>query len=292
MLHLFNSCYVYPVHLFDPTNNYLMVGKDQLIKPSIVNSFFYNNSSPKDAFERYESFEKFSEGNLVEPCINAKTTFIIYADNDEFIKFFTSKLKTQVSRLTQEFFLDAAKLFAVRLNIRAKLIPDESIRNNIKTLADMFMTLDKIPDTKKLNISENWIRYNAGIEWKLANEDYSTVDDIVNRYVYSFFPEASAKYLSRKDPEGSWVVNKNNQRFQDVVSMKDLYMEMRKEFNTFTDPTILRYYELGARELVKDPLFLLLLSANKNMGDKVDIWLLRWMLNLPKEQINQLGIIT
>jgi hypothetical protein len=69
-------------------------------------------------------------------------------------------------------------------------------------------------------------------------------------------------------------------------------MEMRKEFNTFTDPTILRYYELGARELVKDPLFLLLLSANKNMGDKVDIWLLRWMLNLPKEQINQLGIIT
>jgi hypothetical protein len=36
----------------------------------------------------------------------------------------------------------------------------------------------------------------------------------------------------------------------------------------------------------------LLLSANKNMGDKIDIWLLRWLLKMPKQQILQMGLLT
>jgi hypothetical protein len=43
--------------------------------------------------------------------------------------------------------------------------------------------------------------------------------------------------------------------------------------------------------MIKDPLFLLLLSANKNMGDKIDIWLLRWLLKMPKHEIQQMGIL-
>jgi len=292
MLHLFNSCYVYPVDLFDPTKNYLVVGEDHTNKPTLTNSFYYNNSVPKDAFERFECFENFASSNLLEPVLNNKDLFVIYADNKNFIKFFTAKLKTQVQCLTKEFFLDAAKLFAVRLTTRAKLIQSESIRTNIKVLADMFMALEDVPDVDKFNVSSNWVRYNAGIEWKLASEDYSTIDNVVNHYVYSFFEEARAKYLSRKYHVNSWAVDPNNKKFGTVVSMKLLYMEMRKEFNTFTDPTILKYYENDIREMVKDPLFLLLLSANKNMGDKVDIWLLIWLLKIPKEQINQMGILT
>jgi hypothetical protein len=293
MLHLFNSCYVYPVGLFDPTKNYLVVGEDHTNKPTLTNSFYYNNSVPKDAFERFDCFENFASSNLLEPVLNNKDLFVIYADNENFIKFFTAKLKTQVQHLTKQFFLDAAKLFAVRLTTRAKLIQSESIRTNIKVLSDMFMALEDIPNVDKFNVSPNWVRYNAGIEWKLAAEDYSTIDNVVNHYVYSFFEEARAKYLSRKYHVNSWAVDPNNKQFGTVFSMKHLYMEMRKEFNTFTDPTILKYYELNdIREMVKDPLFLLLLSANKNMGDKVDIWLLRWLLKMPKEQIIQMGLLT
>jgi hypothetical protein len=292
MLHLFNSCYVYPIDLFDPTKNYIVVGEDQTNIPTVRNSFYYNNSYPKDAFERFESFESFASSILLEPAINNKDLFVIYANNDNFIKFFTAKLKTQVQYLTKDFFLDAAKLFAVRLTIRAKLIDSEEIRNSLKTLADMFLALEDIPNVDKFNVSPNWVRYNAGIEWKLAAKDYSTIENVVNHYVYSFFQEAKAKYLSRKDPSNSWATDIKNQRFHTVVSMKDLYMEMRKEFNTFTDPTILKYYDNKIEEMVKDPLFLLLLSSNKNMGDKIDIWLLRWLQKMSQEQINQMGLLT
>ena len=279
--------------LFDPTKNHLVIGAEHLNKPTITNSFYYNNSVPKDALERFDSFESFASSVLLEPTLHNKDLCVIYADNDNFIKFFTAKLKTQVQNLTKQFFLDAAKLFAVRLNTRAKLIQSEPIRTNLKVLADMFMALEDIPNVEKFNVSPIWVRYNAGIEWKLAAEDYSTIDNVVNHYVYSFFEEARAKYLSRKYHVNSWAVDPKNQQFDTVVSMKHLYMEMRKEFNTFTDPTILKYYELNNfREMVKDPLFLLLLSANKNMGDKVDIWLLRWLLKMPKEQINQMGLLT
>jgi hypothetical protein len=292
MLHLFNSCYVYPIYLFDPTKNYVLVREDHENSLIVKNSFFYNNSEPKDAFGTFKSFENFASSNLLNPAINNKELFIIYADNENFIKFFAAKLKTQVGNLKKEFFLDHAKLFAVRLMTRAKLVQSEEIRDNLTTLANMFLELTEIPDGNKLDLPDTWVRKNAGVEWKVSCGDYSTLDGIINRYVYSFFPEARAKYLSRKDPADSWVLDPNNQRYETVVSMESLYMEMRKEFNTFTDSTILKYYELkDIREMVKDPLFLLLLSANKNMGDKIDIWLLRWLLKMPKEQLKELSIL-
>ena len=292
MLHLFNSCYVYPMDLFDPTKNYLVVGEEHTNSPNITNSFYYNNAYPRDAYERFASFEAFCASNLLEPAVNNKDLFVIYADNDSFIKFFTAKLKTQVKNLTKQFFLDAAKLFAVRLNTRAKLIDSETVRDNIKILSDMFMALEEIPDVDVFNLSKSWVIQNAGVEWKLAVGNYTSIDNVINHYVYSFFPEARAKFLSRKQPSAnSWATDRNSQQFATVFSMKHLYMEMRKEFNTFTDPTILKYYQTtNFAEMIKDPKFLLLLSANRNMGDKVDIWLLRWLLKMPKEQLGQLGI--
>jgi hypothetical protein len=269
-----------------------MVGKDHINNPILNTSFYYNNSNPKDAFQRFSCFENFISSGLTELVLSNKQSFVIYADNESFIKFFTAKLKTQVKNLTTEFFLDAAKLFAVRLNTRAKLVKLESTRSNLKILADMFIALEEIPEVEAFNLPESWVKNNAGVEWKIACGNYNTVDDIVNRYVYSFFPEARAKYLSRKDGHGSWATNPLNQKFDTVVSVKDLYMEMRKEFNTFTDTTILKYYSTNnISEMLKDPLFLLLLSANKNMGDKIDIWLLRWLLKMPTHQIQQMGIL-
>lgn len=292
MLHLFNSCYVYPIALFDPTKNYVLVREDHENSLLVKNSFFYNNSEPRDAFGTFKNAEQFISSNLVLPSFNNKDLFIIYADDENFIKLFTAKLKTQVGNLKKQFFLDHAKLFAVRLLTRAKLIQSEELRDNLTTLADMFLDLTEIPDGDKFNLPDTWIRKNAGVEWRVASGDYSTLDGIINRYVYSFFPEAKAKYLSRKDPADSWVLDSNNQRYETVVSMESLYREMRKEFSTFTDSTILKYYELNdIKEMVKDPLFLLLLSANKNMGDKIDIWLLRWLMKMPKDQLKELSIL-
>jgi hypothetical protein len=64
-------------------------------------------------------------------------------------------------------------------------------------------------------------------------------------------------------------------------------MEMRKELALFTDPLILQFYETGVtEELLTDPKFLLLIS-----NDKVDTWLLRWLLKLPQSEITKLGLI-
>jgi hypothetical protein len=55
---------------------------------------------------------------------------------------------------------------------------------------------------------------------------------------------------------------------------------------------VLQFYETkDARVLLNNPKFLMLLTSNKNMADKIDIWLLRWCMTLPKEVLNQLGIL-
>jgi hypothetical protein len=289
MLHLFNSCYVYPDVLFDPTNNHLVVGEKHLNHPIVRNSFYYNNSFPKDAFDRLVSFEQFAKTNWVDPVISNKERFVIYTDNDNFIKFFTAILKTQVQHLTKEFFLDAAKLFAVRLNTRAKLLQSETAREGIKNLSDMFLALEDIPNVDAFNLDRHWIVANAGVEWKFANGKHNIINDFINRNIYSYFGEARAKYLSRKDPENSWATDPNNQKYETVVSMKDLYMEMRKDISIFTDALILKYFD--SQDITTDPNFLLLLASNKNIGDKIDIWLIRWFMKMSKEQIKELGIL-
>jgi len=289
MLHLFNSCYVYPDFLFDPTNNHLVVGEEHLNRPSVRNSFYYNNSDPKDAFDRMDSFETFVNSNWFEPLVNNKEKFIIYSDADNFVKFYTAKMKSHVQNLTKEFFLETAKLFAVKLKTRAKLLNTEDAQTKLNALADRFLELEDIPEVEKFNLPNWWVMNNAGIEWKYAIGDYFNMSEIIDRNIYSYFGEARARFLSRKDGAGSWATDPNNQRFSTVVSIKDLYMEMRKNISIFTDALILEYFE--SQDIYKDPKFLLLLASNKDMGDKIDIWLMRLFMKMSEEQIKELGIL-
>jgi hypothetical protein len=290
MLHLFNSCYVKPFILFDPTNNHLVVGEEYVNHPVITNSFYYNNSFPKNAFDRLDSFETFAVSNWLEPVLHNKDKIIIYTDDANFIKFFASKLKTQVKNLTEEFFLVNAKLFAIKLKTRAKLLATEDAKQSLNSLADKFLELTSIPDVEKLNLSEAWVGANAGIEWKFANGIYDNLNDIIHRNIYSYFGEAKASYLSRKEPEGSWATDPDNQQYRTVKSISDLYMEMRKDISVYTDAIILEYF-LDNEKMFKDPKVLLLLASNKDMGDKIDIWLMRWFMKMSQEQIKELGIL-
>jgi hypothetical protein len=52
---------------------------------------------------------------------------------------------------------------------------------------------------------------------------------------------------------------------------------------------ILEYIE--SQDIYKDPKFLLLLASNKDMGDKIDIWLIRLFMKMSEEQIKELGIL-
>jgi hypothetical protein len=290
MLHLFNSCYVQPFILFDPTNNHLVVGEEYINRPIINNSFYYTNSFPKDAFDRLDSFETFASSNWLEPVLHNKDKIIIYTDNDNFIKFFTAKLKTQVKNLSKEFFLTSAKLFAVKLKTRAKLLATDDAKEILNSLAEQFLALDDIPAVDKFNLTEDWVTKNAGIEWQFANGIYNNLNDIIDRNIYSYFGEAKANYLSRKEPAGSWATNPNNQQYRTVNSIADLYMEMRKDICIFTDSLILDYFSDNIK-MFKDPKVLLLIASNKDMGDKIDIWLMRWFMKMSQEQIKELGIL-
>jgi len=292
MLHLYNSCYVYPDAMFDPSTDYIVVGqKHNILGVGVENSFYYNNVAIKQCFGRFATYEDFIKSNLVEPVCSNKEKFIIYCDNESLVKFFTAKIKSHIFNFDESLFLELAKLFGVRLKIKSKLI-DSSNKQIISDLGNKFIALTQSSSVDKFPMSQYWTWENAGIEWKIANrkcgvpnKHIDITTDLINRYVYSFFDEAQASYLSRKD--GDWATDPFNQQFRTVISMKELYMEMRKELALFTDPLILQFFETGVtEELLQDPQFLLLIS-----NDKVDTWLLRWLLKLPQSKITNLGLI-
>jgi hypothetical protein len=293
MLHLYNSCYVYPDSMFDPSaSDYIVVGQKHVILGSEVEkSFYYNNVSVKQCIGRFATYEDFIKSNLVEPVCSNKEKFIIYSDDETLVKFFTAKIKSHIFNFDETLFLELAKLFGVRLKMKSKLI-DSSNKEIINELGDKFIALTSSFSVDKFPMSQYWTWENAGIEWKLANrkcgvpnKHIEIVTNLINSYVYSFFDEAQESYLSRKD--GGWAVDPQNQQFRTVVSMKELYMEIRKELALFTDPLILQFFEAGVtEELITDPKFLLLVS-----NDKVDTWLLRYLLKLSQTKITDLDLI-
>jgi len=292
MLHLYNSCYAYPDAMFDPSTDYIVVGqKHKILGAQVENSFYYNNVAVKQCFARFATYEEFVNSNLFEPVCSNKEKFIIYCDDDSLVKFFTAKIKSHIFNFDESLFLQLAKLFGVRLKIKSKLI-DSTNKQIISDLGDKFIALTSSSSVDKFPMSQYWVWENAGIEWKLANRKCGVPNRhieiltvLINRYVYSFFDEAQASYLSIKD--GGWAIDPFNHQFRTVISMKDLYMEMRKEVALFTDPLILQFFETGVtEELINDPQFLLLIS-----NDKVDTWLLRWLLKLPQSKITDLDLI-
>lgn len=293
MLHLFNSCYVYPEVLFDPTCSYVVLGENyEAIGAGVTNSFYHSKSITHNAIGRFRTLEDFLKTNIFEQAVNNKERFIIYCDDEEFIKLYTAFLKCQVSNINAAFYLQTCRLFYLKLKTRSKLIDFDSIKIRIEELADRFLKISDMPSISKLPLNNDWVKENSGIEWKLALGKTEFVENIVNRYVYSYVDEAKAKFLSRKNPNNTWVENPNNNQFNTVESFKDLYMEIRKEIAMFTDPMVLEFYEnKNSNALINNPKFLMLLTSNKNMADKVDIWLLRWCMTMPKQALNQLGIL-
>jgi hypothetical protein len=265
--------------------------KHAILGAQVENSFYYTNVSVKQCFGRFATYEDFIKSNLVEPVCSNKEKFIIYCDDETLVKFFTAKIKSHIFNFDESLFLEFAKLFGVRLKIKSKLI-DSTNKQIISDLGDKFITLTKSASVDKFPMSQYWIWENAGIEWKIANRKCGVPNNydgiltsLINRYVYSFFGDARQCYLSRK--EDGWATDASNQQFRTVISMKDLYMEMRKDRSIFTDSLILQFFEDGVtEELINDPKFLLLLSS-----DKVDTWLLRWLLKLPQSKITNLGLI-
>jgi hypothetical protein len=293
MLHLFNSCYAYPEVLFDPTCAYVVIGENyEAIGAGVTNSFYHSNTVTHEAIGRFRTLEDFTKSNLFELAVNNIDKFIIYCDDEEYIKLYTAFLKTQVSNLNAGFYLQSCRLEYRRLKTRSKLIEFESVKIRLDELAQKFLVMADMPDVNKLPITDEWIKNNAGIEWRLVVGKHEYVEGIVNRYVYSFIDEARAKFLSRKDPENTWVLDPNNRQYGTVVSYKELYLEIRKEIAILTDQLILDFYNNKDSSVVlQNPKFLMLLSSNKNMGDKVNIWLLRWCMTLPKDSLTQLGIL-
>jgi hypothetical protein len=293
MLHLFNSCYAYPEVLFDPTCSYVVLGENyKAIGAGVTNSFYHSNTVTHEAIGRYRTLEEFVKSNIFEQSINNREKFIIYCDDIEFVKLYTAFLKTQVSNINPGFYLQTCRLEYRRLKTRSKLIQFDSIKIRLDELSDKFLTMADMPSVDRLPLSAEWIKNNSGIEWKLAVGKTEYIEDIINRYVYSFMDEAKANFLSRKDPANSWIENPKNRQYGTVESFKDLYMEIRKEVALFTDKLILDFYESKDYSAVlKDPKVLMLLTSNKNMADKVNIWLLRWCMTMPKESLTNLGIL-
>jgi len=292
MLHLFNSTYVYPDIVFNPTDDYIVVGKNyKVYGANVENSFYYAHTSKGECLGRFENYKAFIESGLLKNVVKRTTKVVIYSDSEEYPSFFAGLLKTQMKQLTKEFFLDASKIESIRMKTRTKIIKSDVVKAEFNKIANVLFNLEEIPLVLNFRLDETWVIDNAGVEFKLMVGKTGNVKDLVDRYVYSHFDEARVKFLSRKEAAG-WVINESNFNYETVSSMEHLYDEMRKEVTLFTDTLIKNYYDTNdVTALIKDPQFLLLLSANKNMPDKINIWLLRLVMKMTTPQIQSLGIL-
>lgn len=290
MLHLFNSCYVLPDILFDPSQNFIVIGKNYASYGSnIENSFFHSNINVKECLGKFETYEEFIVTDLFKNIIGSNVTTNIYVDEENFIKFYTALLKTHIKNLTQELFLNLAKIQSIRINKKNKLVPIL----DLSSWSNPLYNLTEIPNIPAFDLSEEWIIENAGIEWKLINGKTDNLSNLINRFIYSHFFEARAIFLSRNPGENSWALDENNQQYDTVISIKDLYLQMRKEICINTDSIILEYLNTtNLSNFIKNPKFLALLSSNGNLENKIDIWLIRWLMKLNPTQIQNLGIVS
>lgn len=261
---------------------------------NIENSFYYATVSAKPCLGKYKTFEDLVyKDSVFKAALESKTKINIYADDESYIKFYTALLKTHITNLDEKLFLECCKIESVRLKTRAKIIDSEPVAKAINELADKFYNLQQTPQkVYKFILTPQWVMDNAGVEWKIMNGKLGNVKDLIDRYVYSHFDEARVKYLSRKEPAG-WVTDVNNYSYETVTDMYALYKEMRKEVSLFTDNLLIRYYETGdIQQIVNNPLFLILISANKNMPDKINIWLTRYIMKVIRTQNRNLGILS
>ena len=289
MLHLFNSCYVYPDFLFRPTDDYIIVGENHLsYSGELSSSFYYSYSDKKSCLGKFETYEDFIGSDLFVEVVNKNTKTIIFSDTTSYIKFYTGLLQAHIKNLSQEFYLTAIKLLAVKLGVRANSYIYTQNSDNILNLKNSLLEIGSLERVQDFPLDNQWVISNASIEWKLMNGNNGGVGEYINRFVYSFFDEARVKFLSRKSPEGTWVADQNNYSYDTVASMKDLYSNIRKEIAIFFDRLILDFYENG--NISNGPEFLLLISGNKHLPDAIDIWLLRWVMKMSPEQIKQLDI--
>jgi hypothetical protein len=292
MLHLFNSCYVYPDFLFRPDADYVIIGENHLsYGGNLDNSFYYTYQNKKVCLGKFSTYEEFIGSGLFQTVLNKDTKTVIFSDTKELIKLYTGFLQCHVKNLTEEFYLNAIKLFAIKVGVRSESYIYSKKSDELNQLQKDLIKVTKLDKVKDFPLDKEWVISNANIEWKLMNGNESVVKSSIDKFVYSFFDEARVKFLSRKSPEGTWVSDQKNYSFDTVVSMKELYLNIRKEIAIFVDTLILDYYENGnSSNLIKDPKFLLLISGNKHLPDVIDIWLLRWVMKMTPEQIKQLDI--
>ena len=76
--------------------------------------------------------------------------------NPEFVKAYAGMFKTMFLRPSEQFFLQNAKLFAHRLETRAKIVVPAEYGTQICQLAEMFKALDAIPNVKAFPGTREW----------------------------------------------------------------------------------------------------------------------------------------
>ena len=321
MLHLFNKCYVYPDILFDSTTDFVVVGNQQSYGSMMELSSFYFNASNKQCLGRFHTYEDFVTSSSIQQIFahSEQNTVRVFMSNTEFIKAYAGMFKTMFLRPSEQFFLQNAKLFAHRLETRAKIVVPSEYGAQICQLAELLKTLETMPNVKAFPVTREWLKSHSGVEWQIAkarikgitSELSNKIIDLIHRYIYSYYTEASHKYISRcevydnKDishvvqfPNESWATKPSYstyERFVDeigLLSIGTLYQEIRKHTTPFADSLILNFLNTkDVNVVLADPKFLLILAGNSNKGEKIDTWFIRNIMQTDPQVIESQGLL-
>ena len=177
MIHLFNSCYLYPDILFESSVNFVIVGENNMsYGANIDNSLYHMNSKLGKCLGRFNTYEDMY--SIMPELVSSDEKTVIFADDDEFVKIYSSFLKTQIKNLNTDAFKTIIGILAGRLNIRNKFFLLDNTKEKINLLIQKLVGLTTVPNVQKINVDETWVKQNAGLEWKLVSENFENVDDI------------------------------------------------------------------------------------------------------------------
>lgn len=321
MLHLFNKCYVYPDVLFDATRHFVVVGDGQYYGSEVQTSSYYLHVEDNRCLGRFKTYEEFALSKTFEQVMNTSkdTPVNIYANDEEFINLYAALYRTYFIRLDRRFFLDSAKYFAHKIHTQSKLLELATTTERVQQLAKKFVALTDIPDVKRFPVSKEWIQQNAGFEWLMMKAKHiDSIDDalklkikeMVHRFVYSFYKEASHKFLGRCELLGEninnlimpsnnhWAVNSNYATYDSFMQnvgehkLGALYQEIRKHTTQFADLQIQEFLNTqNYNAFLTDPKTLLIVGGNSDKGVKINTWLLRQIMKTESSVIKAQGFI-
>jgi len=274
MLHLFNSCFVYPDFLINNENLTIIVGEN------------YNKIILEtEPLGRFETYDDFLNSSIFSFCVNSTEKIIIYSDNKQFLNFLFCFLATNFKQVPEWFLKQFKQIICSKVKHYSRNFNSTIIESKTEEFISYVLDNENILEAKSFDKEISF----SGLHWKFLKQEYDCISIPINEYVYSYYEEARIKFLMRDSNKTSFLIKQKNYNIHTVTDFFKLYKEIRKQVSIFLDPYIYQhYYSKNSQETFFDKRVCLLLDSKRSKVKFFDPWLMRMFISMSPEKRNDL----